>query len=251
MDNATKIASAARWRNGLLLAAVLWPASCGALLERQARRLDALSQRGVPAVAVVTRVTGDGTTHYRYTVDGRDHDWNVRRDAAPFDVGQRLSIVYLPDDPSLSRPVADRATVVEEAAGNRRFSRRMMAGEALLCLLLAWNAHRELTRLREGRDPADPAAYRERIRGALVMLGGLVALVTAGHALDAHGRGESLAPVAFGALLSLAVLGGVVAYVSRKGPAEASTRSARIMRWALPLMIGAAVLRVLASLTSR
>ncbi|MFO0626175.1 MAG: hypothetical protein U0325_11215 [Polyangiales bacterium] len=190
MADERRITSTRRWRDGLALAAVVVPVGCSALFERQARRLDALADHGRATTGTITAVDAQGTTHYRYEVDGAAHSWNVARAAAPFPVGAELTVTYLPEDPSLSRPVVSRGEVAAEAAGNRRFARRVAAGEVIFFGLFAAMAHRDLGRLRADLDPMDPAVYRRRVREALAVVGALVAMVSVAHALDARSRGS-------------------------------------------------------------
>jgi len=246
MADPRRIDSTRRWRNGLALAAVIVPVGCSALFARQAQRLDALARDGRSTAAEVTSIDGRGTTFYRYTVDGQEHTWNVARAAAPFRVGESFTVTYLPSDPSLSRPVATPAGVATEAAGNRRFARNVAIGEVLFFGLFAAMAHRDLGRLRAGVNPLDPEVYRERLRETLAFVGLLVMAVSVAHGVDARAKGESLIPVVVGALLSVAVLGGTVGFVTRQGPAAVAGRSAKILRWVVPAGVVIALLRVLA-----
>lgn len=250
MADPRRITSTRRWRNGLALAAVVVPVGCSALFERQAKRLDALAREGVATTAEVTAVDARGTIFYRYVVDGTEHRWNVAPGAAPSQVGARFTAVYLPRDPTLSRPVATPAAVAAEAAGNRRFARRLALGEVLFFGLFAAMAQRDLGRLRADADPLDPAVYRERLREALAVIGLLAMGVSIAHGVDARAKGESLAPVALGMALVVAFVAGVVAYVARRGPGEAAGRSAKILRWAAPLAFAVALLRVVALLVA-
>lgn len=244
--DARKVGAARRWRNGLALAAVLVPAGCSALFERQARRLDALAAHGQPAEARVVRVDGQGTVFYTYAVGPTVHTWNVARAAAPFPVGARFRVVYLPEDPSFSRPLVGPSVASDEAVRNRRFARRFAAGVLAFFVLMAALVHRELGRLQQGHNARDPAAYRTRVRESLGVMGVLAAAVSAWHAQDAQSRGESLVPVAAGLVLALAVLGGTVLFVARRGPEEAARRGAALVRWLVPAAVVLAVLRLVA-----
>lgn len=251
MRDSPKLTSTRRARNGLLLAAVLVPAGCSALFERQARRLDALAQHGQTADAQVTDVDAHGTTFYRYEVDRTPYTWNVARAAAPYAVGEVFRVAYLPEEPSFSRPLAVPARAAEEAADNRRFAKRVALGVMAFFALFAALAHRDLGRLRAGQDPLDPAVYRARVRESLTVMLALVGLVSVAHGLEARARGEPVAVVAVGALLALAVVGGTARFVSRNGPSEAAGRIARAMRWLVPAAVVVALLRGVAALVAR
>lgn len=137
--------SALRWCWGFFLLAVLVPLGLHALFERQAGRLDALADHSRPAQATVSAIEQQGSgryTAYSYVVEGRSYTWNVSWQDAPYAVGESFSIMYLPEDPSLSRPGADPELPRGEAERNRRFARKLLAGvsaffavNALLCLL--------------------------------------------------------------------------------------------------------------------
>jgi hypothetical protein len=178
----TRIRQLSRSRNGLAIAAIVVPLALLALFERQARRLDALAARGLPAEAVVTAVSRDGTTFYAYRVGGAEYAWNVSSREAPFLADQTFPIVYLPDDPSFSRPIADRRGATEEAARNRRFTRRAVLAIGLTLAVFAYAAAWELRRARTGArrrpgaaagGPAPPARGRRGPRDGLAGKRGL------------------------------------------------------------------------------
>ncbi len=244
--DATRERSLSRWRAGLALAALVVPLALFALFERQARRLDALAEQGAPVTANVTRVTEGGTVHYAYWVDGVGYSWNVARDDAPYEPGATFAATYLPDDPSFSRPIADRALAAAEASGNRSFAWKVVLGVGLFLGFFALLTHRDLRRLRAGapREEDDPAAYRQRLMLVGLALAPLLALILGYHASDALERGESVVPVLFGVVLALSVLGGTLLFVLRRGPGEARARAARLMRWVAPIALGIAALRL-------
>jgi len=250
MPDPTKLTSTRRWRNGLLLAAVLIPSGCSALFERQARRLDALAAHGHTTEATVLRVA-QGTTWYRYTVANTPYDWNVAHAAAPYAPGASLRVSYLPETPSFSRPLAVPARAADEAVSNRRFARRFALGVMAFFLLFAALAHRELGRLHAGLDPLDPEVYRSRVREALVLMFVLVGGVSMLHGLDAHSRGQSVVPVVAGVLLSVAVIGATVRFVTRDGARGVSARNASLARWLVPAAVGIALVRMLAAVFAR
>jgi hypothetical protein len=242
------IRSLTRLRLAFLLLAVLVPAGCYGLFERQAQRLDALGDHGERGMATVTDVNRQGTVFYTYVVGGARYTWNVAHDEAPYAVGETFALTYLPEDPSFNRPEADRSTAFAAAASNRSFAWKTEAGifgffafNLILCDV-------RLRRMRKtGRtELTDARAYRTRLILTGAMLVPLPALVFGWHTRDVLRRGESPWPVVLGVALVIAILGGVGFYALREGPAEATARSARILRWAAPLAIGLAALRALA-----
>ena len=92
----------------------------------------------------------------------------------------------------------------------------------------------------------DPRTVRRRLAVVGVILLPLLLLVFGWHARDALRHGESLWPVVLGAGLSLAVLGGTVAYVTREGRANVARRAARLMKWVAPIAAAIAALRAVA-----
>jgi hypothetical protein len=241
-----RIQSLVRWRAGLAVAAVLVPLALYVLFERQARRLDALASEGAPIEAQVTRVSGS-ITDYAYRVDGVEYRWNVARERAPYAVGQRFVATYLPSDPSLSRPIAERSLASVEAVHNRSFAGKVVVALALVLAFLAFLVHRDVRRAHSGApsEATDPAAYRRRLALVGAVLLPLLLLITGYHAKDALERGESIVPVALGLALSLAIIGGVFFYAARNGPGEARARAAKLIRWVAPLAIGVALVRLL------
>jgi len=245
-----RIRSLVRWRAGFAVAAVLLPTILYAIFERQARRLDALAARGESVEAQVTAVSRDGTTFYAYRVAGIEHTWNVARRAAPFPVGAVFPATYLPDDPSFSRPIADRSLSAKEAARNRSFSSKLMLGVGLTLLMLAALVHRDLRRLRSGAPsaPSDPQEYKRRL--ALTSMLPLPAFVLIGgfHFSDAMDRGESIVPVVLGLVFFVGIIVTVFVLVGRDGPTKVRERSARLLRWVAPIAGGIAALRLIALL---
>ncbi len=237
-----------RWRAGLAIAAVVLPLTLLALFERQARRLDALAAEGATVQAVVTGVSRDGgTTHYAYRVNGIEYTWNVGRDDAPYARGESFPATYLPSDPSLSRPFADRSRAAVEAAGNRSYAWKVVLGLASFLGFFALLAHRDLRRLRRGApsELSDPTAYRQRLMWTGGALLPVVVLIFGYQAQDALEKGESIVPVVLGVATVLAILGGIYLGVARKGPAEAQRRAAKVMRWVAPVAVGVALARLL------
>lgn len=240
------VRSASRARTVLLVLAVLVPLAVFLLFERQARRLDALGDHGALTTATVTGVS-QSYAWYAYEVSGARYTWSVSAKDAPA-AGERFEVLYLPEDPALTRPWTDRARATAEAARNRRFSTRVVAGVFAFFALFAALAERSARRLRArgARELGDPQALRERmvLSAGIVLV--MVFAVGAWHASDALERGKSVWPVLLGGALSLGVIAGTWRYVLRDGPAQVRVRSARLMRWVAPLAVLLAVLRALA-----
>ena len=248
------IQSLSRMRAGFALAALVLPLAAGLLFAHQEHRLDALADHGATAVATVTAISRDrGTTFYEYRVDGVEHAWDVRRDDAPFAPGQIFPITYLPEDPSFSRPIADRSLAAREAAHHRSVAWKIVLGLFFALGSVAVLAHRKLARMRAGAPTAlaDPRAYRRRIAVVGVVVVSLVGVVGALHARDALERGESLSPVVFAMILVVAIVGTIFFLAFRHGPEPAHARAVRVARWIVPLAGAVAFLRLLAALFGR
>ena len=237
----------------LALMAVLVPFGLHVLFERQARRLEALGDHGVPVIATVTGITGDRSVVYEYVVDGQRYEWSVAPDQAPPTVGATFEAHYLPEDPSFNRP-GDRSVATLEAASNRSGTWKGLLGFFWFFGAFAGFSLIELRVLRRvGIDAfTSPEGRAAAIRRRLFLLGGAVVpiLIAIGlwHARDAETRGESVVPVLLGMLLSFGIIGGTLVYALREGPSRASERAARLARWAAPVAIVIAILRVLALL---
>jgi hypothetical protein len=243
------IGSLVRWRLLFLILAIVLPAGCFGLFERQARRLDALGDHGAPTTATVTAVKRGGTVDYAYVVNGTTYTWNVAHEEVPSAVVDKiLAITYLPEDPALSRPGADRSRGTREATSNRSFAWKVEAGVFCVFAINAVLCDVRLRRLRKtGRtELSDPRAYRTRLILTGALLVPPLALVFGWHLSDSLRRGESVWPVVLGILSTLAVLGATGFYVFREGRMQAAARSVRVIRWAAPLATGIAALRFLA-----
>ena len=243
--------SLVRARAILLAIAILVPAGCHALFERQARRLDAVADHGVIAQATVTAQTEQGGARFtRYVVDveGVRYEGSVERADAPYDVGASFPMVLSAEDPTLALPGADRSRAAARAAENRAFAWKLEAGVFVFFGANALFSHLRLGRLQRTRltEVDDPVAYRRRLVFAGALLAPMVVGISAWHARDAMAQGESVWPVALAGLLSVAIVVGTAAYVLREGRAHASARSARRLLWAAPLAVGIALVRLLA-----
>lgn len=97
-----------RWRAIFAALALVLPTLLYGLFARQEARLSALADHGETTLATVTAHASQGGAryvYYVYEVDGAQHEWNVSERDAPYDVGASFGITYLPEDPSLSRPL--------------------------------------------------------------------------------------------------------------------------------------------------
>lgn len=245
----SRIASVRRWRAGLIVAALIVPTALFALFERQARRLDALATRGESAVAeVMGTSSSQSITFYAYRVNGNEYSWNVARAEAPFAPGATFPVLYLPDDPSLSRPGSERSLVTHQAAENRRLAWKLCLGAGLVLFGMALLVHRDLVRLRRSTAPLElsAAAYRQRLVFTALALLLIFLGIGAFHLRQARERGESMIPGLVALSLSAGLLGSVFFYAGRDGPQKATERSARLLRWVAPLAFGVALLRLLA-----
>lgn len=251
IEASNRVKSLVRWRAGFAIAAVLLPLALFLLFERQARRLDALAMQGKQVEACVTAVSRDGSTvSYSYRVNGTDYTWSMARDDAPFPVGHSFMAVYLPADPSFSRPLADRSLAALESARNRSFSWKLLLGIGLTLALIAALVHLDLRRIRRGAPPeaSDPRAYRRRLAFIFLILVPLIVLIGGFHFHDAVRRGESIWPVAVGICIPIGIIAALFFFAGRRGPGEGRKLSSRILRWALPIAGGIALLRLMAML---
>ena len=248
-----RIARLTRWRPFLAAAAVLLPLALFSLITRQSRRLEALADHGRATEAYVTGVSGGGRfTHYAYRVHGIEHDWNVARADAPYALGERFTVSYLPEDPALTRPWVDPPRATAEAAAGRSVSWKAALGLATLLGTFAAALHVDLRRARAGIAVGPPSlrTYRRRLIVTSVVVAIGVALVSGLHARNALAKGESLAPVFIALAIAVGIVAAVFIPAARHGPAAAQLRSTRILRWAVPLAIGVALVRLVMLLVS-
>lgn len=246
---AGRVAALVTWRTRLLVAALVVPCALFLVFERQARRLDALASHGEAVDAWVTAISRDQlTTFYAYRVDGQEHTWNVARTAAPFEIGQSFRATYLPETPSFSRPSVDGTLAACEAAQSRSFAWKACIGVALFLLLCAGLTHRDLHRLRAGAPSElnDPEAYRRRLRRTGLALLPLALLIGGFHFQDAQRRGESVMPGIVALILGIGLAGSALYLGGRDGPQKGRERSAKIMRWLVPIVVGIGLIRLIA-----
>lgn len=246
-----RIQSARRVRTGAGVLGLVLPLAAFLLVERNARRLDALVDHGRPVTATVTEVVPQSSiTHYAYRVNGTEYRWNVSSEALPLPAGQEFDAVYLPEDPSMSRPASGPRSPALDAKSAHTFAPRAFAVLALIFGGVALLGHREVRRLQRGAPSEldDAAAYRRRIATTGVIFGAVAVAVTGFHVRSALDRHESLAPFALSTALILGLVGVPFYFAYRDGPAAAAQRSAKVMRWIVPAAIVLAVVRLVAML---
>jgi hypothetical protein len=245
------VQSLVRWRLVFLILTVVVPADCYGLFERQARRLDVLAATGEVTEATVTSLTKQGSStfvHYSYSVGGGTHTSNQDIKNAPRAViGESFPILYAPSDPDMNVTGTDRAKAAQEAASNRRFSSRFVAAVFAILAACAIATDVRLRRLRKSGlpDPMSPQVFRRRMAIVGVVLAVPCVAVSLYHLSDARERGEPVWPVALALLIVLAVVGGTILFALRDGPARAAVRSARALKWLVPIAVAIAVVRAL------
>jgi hypothetical protein len=177
----------------------------------------------------------------------------VARGDAAFSAGNVFKVVYLPADPSLSRPIADRSLAALESAQNRSFSWKVLLGAGLTLALFAALAHLDLRRIRKGAPSefSDPRVYKRRLVFTFLILLPIILLIAGFHFHDSIERGESVLPVVIGLLIPIGIIAAVFFFAGRHGPMKAKERSARILRWAVPIAGGIALLRLMAMLLGK
>lgn len=150
------IASAARARLAFTLLALVVPLALHLLFARQEHRLRALADHGRPTTAVLTHETrgnGGHNAHYRYEISGVAYTWNVAYPQAPYPKGASFPITYLPEDPSLSRPVPTYTQAHLDAELNMPIRRGFPLGFLVFFGGAAALCHRSVVRLRRGEPP--------------------------------------------------------------------------------------------------
>jgi hypothetical protein len=168
-------------------------------------------------------------------------------------VGETFAITYVPEDPALSRPGADRSRGTREAAKARSLAWKVEAGVFAFFAINVILCDVRLRRLRKTgqTELTDPQAYRTRLMMTGAMLAPVLALVFGWHLSESLRRGESVWPAVLGIVGSLAAVGGTGFYVLRAGREQAAYRSARVLKWAAPLAAGVAAIRLLVWLVRR
>jgi MFS family permease len=156
------------------------------------------------------------------------------------------------EDPTVIA-VGDRDRAAQKAKETRTLALKLDVG--LLWFfgfgagLSAWQYRRAK---RTGRtERQDRGAYRARLVLSGLWIAPLIALIFAHHWLEGRALGESPWPVLLGVVLTLGILAGTGWYVQREGQEKTNERSRRILRWAVPLAISVASIRLLAWLVAR
>ena len=151
-----QLTSLVRWRLVFAILAVVLPFVPYTLLERQARRLDALVDHGKEVEATVTRVAlekRETYLTYSYVVDGASFSWTVPSSQVPHAPGESFRATYLPEDPSLSRPDTDGTLATRDADAGRSLAWKIMLGVFAFFIVNALIADRKVRDLRK-RAPA-------------------------------------------------------------------------------------------------
>lgn len=190
--------SDARWRMRFAILAVIVPLALFALFRRNELRLRALADHGHAGTASVTAVERQGGavyTHYRYEVARASYTWSVSHEQAPYEPGAPFAIVYVPEDPSCSRPGTTYTIAQLEAELNLPFQRWLLLGIFAFFAGAAGLCHRNLRRLRGGAPLRTEPLLSPEQAGRLVML--LLLGVTLASNADPHVQAIFVA--AFGA----------------------------------------------------
>lgn len=159
-------ASNARWRVIFAALAVVLPLLLGGLFRRQSLRLRALADHGRRAEATVVDRRSGGA-FYRYDVAGHTYDWNVRAGEVPFPVGAVFPVTFLPEAPSLSRPVWPYTAANYEAERHPGILYGFPTALFVLFALMALLCHRALVRSRAGLTQATPRPIPPELAGRL------------------------------------------------------------------------------------
>ena len=235
--------------------AVALPLASIGLIERQARRLEALGDHGAITVGTVTK-RDRSVTYYEYQVAGATYAWNVRTSEADHAPGETFPILYLPEDPSLTRPHVDHANVAREASENRRSAAKFAFGIFYFFGAFTIYTWLQIRRFRTYGDAefTDPEAPKRRLRTLGVIASPILLGIFAAHFVDARARGESTAPVFVAMAVVVVVLFGVSYQLLSRGPAgnaDIQARSKRMLKWTVPAFIAITVLRVVLEVISR
>lgn len=233
----------------LVVLAVLLPAALLLVFERQARRLDGLVERGVAVDGVITSV-GAGTTAFAWRIDGVDYTWNVSTKDLPLERGASVALRCLPEDPSFCLPAEGLGSAGVDRMQPRSLGRVLALALALMLALVAWRTELDLRRVRRGEPliPVDPRAYRRRVWWSIAAVLPAGACVTGFHARESLASGVSWPVTLLVVGLPVAFLGGVMFVMTKGGHEQARARSAKVLRWSVPLGAAIALVRLFAEL---
>ncbi len=160
------LASDSRSRFVFATIAFLVPATLFGLFRRQELRLRALVDHGQTTVTTVSGTT-DGFVDYEYQVNGVIYTWDVMQDKVP---ARTFPITYLPEDPSLSRPVsAYTAALLEAELSHPADYIGLGAFFSFFAGAAIW-AQVRVRRFRRSRQPATKSSTSPEVAGRLIAL---------------------------------------------------------------------------------
>jgi hypothetical protein len=134
---------------------------------------------------MLTRIlheNNDASAEYRYEVDGRSYTTTVAPSEAPYRPGETFPIVYLPEDPSLSRPGAEYSKARLDADVNLPFQHRIELGLFAFFAASALLCERALRRQRA--DGPIRTAHKVSPETVGSVIAGLLLAITLGVNLD-------------------------------------------------------------------
>jgi hypothetical protein len=198
------LVSGRRWRIAFPLLAILVPSLLYGLFQRQVLRLEALADHGQRVIATVNdieqRDSGTFVT-YQYRVGNEVFTWSVSQRDAPHTKGENLTVLYLPEDPSFTRPGTDTSKVLAEAKANRAFTTKLLLGVFFFFVINAVIHEVKMRRLRRlspvghvAGEPLISPVWVGRIIGVL-LLGAVIATNFDEDVVSVHRRAFGDAPL--------------------------------------------------------
>ena len=143
--------------------------------------------------------------------------WDATRNVvsadAPYPEGADFTVLYLPEDPSFSRPGADPAVPRGEATGNRRFTRKLLLGIFAFFVLNAVLCAVKLRRLRSQGMPVNGFLISPEWTGrllALLFLAILLGTNFTGNAPEFYRRAFGATPLGAPVLVVVSVVQAVL-----------------------------------------